>query len=291
MKRRLRHSIYLLLITVFLLSSAVILQLVYDNRAAEQTYTAVQRTVLQMTTEPVAVSTIESNAVPEEQEELLPEETELRQEPVPLIPEPVIEEPVIEETAAFLLELDLEILRQTNEDVLGWIYIPDTPIDYPLMRARDNQEYLNRAWDGTDNRFGSIFMECRNSHDFSDFNTLIYGHNMRTEHMFGSLREYESQEYSDAHPLIYIVTDEQVARYEVFAAYEAPVVSDTYRLIFEDDARKQSALDFYLESSVIESDLIPTVDDRILTLSTCMGIGTYETRWVVQAILTGEFSR
>ena len=187
--------------------------------------------------------------------------------------------------------MDLDALRQTNERVLGWIHIPDSAIDYPLLQVQNNNEYLRRAWDGTPNQAGCIFLECKNSRDFSDFNTLIYGHYMRNGKMFGSLHYYQEQEYRDAHPYIYIVTDESVRRYEVFAAYEADVVSNTYRLYFEDDGRKQSVLDYYLDSSVVESDIVPTVEDHILTLSTCTGTGTYDTRWVVQAVLTGEFSR
>lgn len=216
----------------------------------------------------------------------------LTEQPLPLVPVPVPEEPVQEplaEEASFLLELDLEALRATNGDVLGWIHIPDSEIDYPIIRVEDNNEYLRRAWDGSRNQAGCIFLECRNSTNLSDFNTLIYGHYMKNGTMFGSLHRFAEKDYLDAHPCVYLVTDDTVRRYEVFSVYEADVVSDTYRLIFEDEARKQSCLDYYISSSVVESGLMPTPDDYVLTLSTCMGNGRYETRWVVQAVLTGEF--
>ena len=282
MKRKLRNGISVLLATAFVISGALVLRQLHDYRAADKTYDAAQE---------IAVT-----SVPEPAPEMIPEpvvEPDLtEEEPVPMVPEP--EEPVqepLEENARFLLELDLDALRQTNTRVLGWIHIPDSPIDYPLLKVQNNNEYLRRAWDGTANQAGCIFLECRNSHDFSDFNTLIYGHYMRNGKMFGSLHRYQEQEYRDTHPHIYIVTDEAVRRYEVFASYEADVVSDTYRLYFEDDARKQTVLEDYLDRSVLETGLVPTVTDRILTLSTCTGTGTYDTRWAVQAVLTGEFAR
>lgn len=194
-----------------------------------------------------------------------------------------------EESAQVLPAPDLAALRQVNPDVLGWIHIPDSPVDYPLLTVEDNEEYLRRAWDGTPNRAGCIFLECRNSPDFSDFNTLIYGHYMRDGTMFGSLHEYGEEGYRDTHPHIYIITEECAYRYTVFAAYEAEVVSDTYRLVFADETQKWDALDDYRERSVVDSGIEPAPEDRILTLSTCMGDGTYDTRWVVQAVLTGEF--
>ena len=285
MKRKLRNGISVLLAMVFVVSGALVIRQMHDYHAADKTYDAAQDLAVSVTPEPAPAVMPEPTPV---------EEPDLIEDPVPMVSEPVEEDPVqdvLEENAQFLMALDLDVLRQTNERVLGWIHIPDSAIDYPLLQVQNNNEYLRRAWDGTPNQAGCIFLECKNSRNFSDFNTLIYGHYMRNGKMFGSLHYYQEQEYRDAHPYIYIVTDESVRRYEVFAAYEADVVSNTYRLYFEDDGRKQSVLDYYLDSSVVESDIVPTVEDHILTLSTCTGTGTYDTRWVVQAVLTGEFSR
>ena len=201
-----------------------------------------------------------------------------------------LQEP-LEEDLTYLLETDLSALQQVNEDVLGWICIPDTPLSYPLLQAEDNQTYLTRAWDRTPNSGGSVFLECKSSPDFSDFNTIVYGHRMKNDSIFGSLRYYRDQAYLESHPCVYIVTAGDVRRYEIFSAYEAPVVSSTYRLYIEDAAGKQAALEYFVSSSVLESVLTPTVDDQILTLSTCTGTGTYHSRWVVQAVLTACWER
>ncbi len=195
----------------------------------------------------------------------------------------------LSEDMGFLWELDIEALQATNEDVIGWIVIPDSEIDYPLLQGEDNEYYLNAAWDGTHNIAGSIFMECRNNTNFSDFNTIIYGHNMRNGSMFASLKDYSEQEYYEKHPEIYIVDENGVKRYEVVSAYYADVTWDTYRLVFNDEVTKQKLLEFSTAQSEIETELTPNVKDRILTLSTCTGHGDYNYRWVVQAVLTGVF--
>lgn len=271
MNKKIRKTLLVLLAVIFLGSSALILRHQYEQEEARRAYEEAQALAAAAAAEAAA---------------------EIPEEPVPLVEEPTTEEPIqdpLEENALFLLELDLDVLRETNEDVLGWVHIPDSPIDFPLMKSEDNADYLNTTWDGKSSSLGSIFLECMNRPDFSDFNTLIYGHNIRGGKMFGSLHWYREQAYRDEHPYVYIVTDEGVRRYEIFAAYEAPVTSDTYRLYFEDDARKLSSLEHYVGSSVWHTDTELGVDDHILTLSTCTGTGRYETRWVVQAVQTGLF--
>ena len=270
MKKKARGVLGLLLAVMFISSSGVLVWHQYHMHTAGEGHDLARDIVMQSVPEEIPGAVVE-----------LPEQ-----------PVPESEAPVpLEERAQFLLELDLEGLRRTNTDVLGWIHIPDSEIDYPIIQVRDNNEYLRRAWDGSPSQAGCIFLECRSSPELSDFNTIIYGHYMRNGTMFGSLHRFGEQEYLDAHPCIYFVTDDAVRRYEVFSAYEADVVSDTYRLLFEDETQKQMCLDYYISSSTAESPLIPTVEDRILTLSTCMGNGQYETRWVVQAMLTGEFAK
>lgn len=221
--------------------------------------------------------------------------------PVELPTEPVTEPPTeaptepptepMDDTTRMLLDMDLEALRATNPDVLGWICIPDTVISYPLMKAKDNEQYLYHTWEGKYSKYGSIFLECRNSHDFSDFNTLVYGHNMLTQDMFGTLSDYKEQSFYESHPSVYILLDDGVRRYDVFSCYDADVVSNTYRLVFEDDARKQESLDLYTSKSLLQTDLVPQVTDQILTLSTCTGRGTADLRFVVQAILAQKTER
>ncbi len=220
-----------------------------------------------------------------QQEETLPPEPV-----VPLAPEPVVpEQTPLEEAAAYLWAVDLEGLRQTNPDVLGWITIPGTQLDYPFLQGEDNQYYLNHTWQSKRNAAGSVFLECTAQPDFSDFNTIVYAHNMKNGSMFGSLRQYRTQSHYEANPYIYIIDDSGLRRYEIFAAFEAEVVGYTYRLDVNTPEKKQAFLDYSAQRSVIKTDIVPTVDDSVITLSTCTGNG-YDHRWVVQGVLTGTFT-
>lgn len=223
-------------------------------------------------------------------------QSELTQPPEVQIPlEPLPPEPVqpaqrpLEEQAAYLWDVDLAGLRQTNPDVLGWISIPGTRLDYPFLQGKDNQYYLNHTWQGKRNAAGSVFLECEVSTDFSDFNTIIYAHNMKNGSMFGSLRQYRTQSHYQANPYIYIIDDSGLRRYEIFAAFEAEVVSYTYRLDVDTPEKKLAFLDYSAQHSVLETDIVPTVEDSVITLSTCTGNG-YDHRWVVQGVLTGVFT-
>jgi len=188
-----------------------------------------------------------------------------------------------------LLEIDLAALRAVNEDVIGWIRIPDTKIDYPLLQWTDNDFYLKHTWKQVSNGSGSIFMECQNSPDFSDFNTIIYGHNMRNKSMFGSLRDYRSPQHVEKHPYVYIVNDRGILRYDIFAMHRAGVDTIMYGLKIDSEQKKTEFLRYAKDYSQIETDITPTFEDKILTLSTCSGAG-YGTRWIVQGVLNEDAS-
>ena len=212
-------------------------------------------------------------------------------EQVAAVPQPETEEaPAIEEEtyvdpyAEALASIDLEALREVNHEIVGWISIPDTQVSYPLLQATDNDYYLNHTWKKAYNSVGSIFLECKNASDLSDFNTIIYGHNMRNGSMFGGLKQYKDLDYWKEHPSVYIVDDSGVHRYDIFAAHEVGVRTITYGLGITDQDTKEKFIQFAQTGSVIETGEVPTVEDRVLTLSTCTGNG-YDTRWVVQAVL------
>ena len=209
-------------------------------------------------------------------------------EPEPEETEEPEEKPVyIDPYAGALAAMDFTALREVNSDVLGWILIPGTVISYPLLQGDDNSYYLNHTWKKWTNVVGSIFLECQNSPDLSDFNTVVYGHRMNNGSMFASLKYYKQQSYWAQHPKVYITDDNGAHCYEIFAAYEISTAGDTYKLSFPTDQPKQAYIDYCLEKSVIDTGLTPTVYDKILTLSTCTGNG-HATRWVVQALLRGE---
>ena len=282
MKKHLRTIITALLAVIFVGSAVASVLQLREHRLAERSYE-----------EALTIALPSPTPTPEPaEEEIAPPPVPLAPEPEPT-PEPVVEEPKEElpEEAKFLLDIDLAALQAVNEDVIGWIHVPDTEISYPLLKGADNNEYLKLTWEREYSRAGAIFMEQRSSVDFSDFHTLIYGHNLQDGKMFSGLMDFRRQEYFDSHPLVYIVTDGGVLRYEAFSAYVADVVSDSYRLVFEGEEHEQRVIEFYLERSEVESGISPTSEDKILSLSTCTGWGNNDIRCIVHTVQTGVFER
>ncbi len=183
--------------------------------------------------------------------------------------------------------INFDALRQVNPDVLGWIMIPETILSYPIVQGEDNQFYLDHAWDRSKSSVGSIYLEAQCSPDFTDFNTIIYGHRMRNSSMFGSLKHYNSQEYRTSHPNV-LITDEHGTRtYQIFAALEAEINAPIYLVNVTAEDEKQTILDYALEKNILDTGIIPDTDDQIVTLCTCTGRG-YEKRWVVLGVLATD---
>lgn len=268
---KLRKKLFLLLTAVFLIAGSLFISRLLDAHSAAASNSQAQ-----------FIADIPPQSVPAAQSP-----PPSASEPVPEVTEQAQQEDLPDFHVLSLKKLDLTALQETNPDVIGWILLPDTQINYPLLHTTDNSTYLSTAWDGTSNAAGSIFLETRSDPRLSDFNTIIYGHHMRNGSMFAALMDYKEDAFLTDHKDIYIATASGIHRYTVFAAYEAPVTSHTYRLYFKNAMQKQAALDFYLGSSNWKPPLTPTVNNRILTLSTCTGNGRYETRWVVQAVQTG----
>lgn len=266
MKRNLRKLLTLLLALVFLGSSAKTVYQLFQYKEGDE--------ISQEARDLVRLPDLPELPVPEFSASQSQEE-------------PAVEQPVyVDPYADALRDMDFTALRQVNDDVLGWILVPGTNLSYPLVQGSDNSYYLNHSWRKSRNSAGAIFLEQSNHSDLSDFNTIVYGHRMNNRSMFGTLKYYKDQSYWHKHPSIYLTDDRGSHKYEIFAAYEVSVDSDTYRMSFPNDDAKQQFLDFCVSQSVIDTGVTPTVYDRVLTLSTCTGNG-HATRWIVQAVLKG----
>ena len=103
----------------------------------------------------------------------------------------------VNEKAECPVSVDFQKLKEENSDIIAWIYCEDTPINYPVVLAKDNSYYLHRKINGDYGFAGTLFADYRNKGDFSDNNTIIYGHNMKNDTMFGTITEYRNQEYFD----------------------------------------------------------------------------------------------
>lgn len=182
-----------------------------------------------------------------------------------------------------LKDLNLSKLQETNSDVIGWILIPDTNVNYPILQTDNNDYYLTYTWDKKYNWMGSIYMDAIDKRDFSDFHTIIYGHNVRNELMFSQLLNYKNKDFFRAHPMIYIFNGEKIMKYEIFAAFEADVEGHVFLSEIEDEISREVFINKSINSSNVKAKIKPTADSNIITLSTCTGRG-HDTRWVVQAV-------
>ena len=185
------------------------------------------------------------------------------------------------------IDVDFAALKSVNEDVVGWIYIEAlNDISYPVVKGKDNEEYLHTTYEKNYNFAGTIFIDYENSSDFTDCNTLVYGHNMghnmKNGSMFGQLKKFsEDQATYEKSKYFWILTPEKNYRYEIIAAYTTGVNSDTYTLFKGPGDEFQKYLDTIKGYSDIKTDDTNlTIKDKIVTLSTCTG--NESTRFVVQ---------
>lgn len=185
--------------------------------------------------------------------------------------------------------INFEELIAINPDIYAWIRIPDTMIDYPIaQRAGDDDFYLHHDMYQTPRFAGCIYTEDCNSKDFSDPNTLIYGHNMKNKTMFQNLHLFRDEIFFEENPYVYIYTPDRVLVYKVFAAY----VYDDRHIMNSFDFKDKTVFEQYLSDifSVrsmekhIREDVNVTADDNIIILSTCIG-GYTNSRYLVQAVL------
>jgi sortase B len=164
------------------------------------------------------------------------------------------------------LTVDFAALREINADAAGWLYCPGTVIDYPVMAADDYTYYLRHLPDGTYNINGSLFMDYGNAADFSDALTVIYGHNMKSGSMFGSLAQYKAQDYYDAHPYLYLYTPTQ--NYRIALLYGAVVSAQQWgEEGYAGDA--ESLMAYAAAHTTFTSHESYAAGERLIALSTC----------------------
>lgn len=169
------------------------------------------------------------------------------------------------------LFVDFESLQAINRDVVGWIFIEDTVVNYPVLHSKkNNDEYLYTTYDGKQNNSGSIFADYRNKADFTDDNTVLYGHNMKNGGMFACLLKMREQEYYDSHREFYILTPEGNHRYEIISVFQVDALSDLYNRTFGMVEDKQHWLDRVIKNSTVLAPYTATTADRFVMLSTCV---------------------
>ena len=188
-------------------------------------------------------------------------------------------------------DINWDELHSQNQDIYAWIYVPGTNIDYPILQHPEERSYyLNHNIDGSEGYPGCIYTQNLNSKDWTDPNTVIYGHNMNDGSMFHDLHLFEDAVFFDETQYLYIYTPEGDYVYEIFAAY--PFANVDLLMCF--DYSTPEALLVYFDgiwtnrsmTSHFRDSIVLYGDSRIITMSTCIG-GQPEMRYLVQAVLLG----
>lgn len=174
----------------------------------------------------------------------------------------------------------LSELKEQNGDTVGWIDFENIDLSYPIMWCDNNEYYLRRTFSGEVNSAGSIFMETTNNPDFEDYHTLIYGHNMRNQSMFGQLKKYKSNDFYEGNEYFVIYTEENAWRYQIFAYYDISESGDVYTVGFAPGEVFDQFVKKMLSRSYYDTGVEVSGQDKVITLSTCATEGV---RFVVHA--------
>ncbi len=168
------------------------------------------------------------------------------------------------------LDVNISELQNINSDTVGWIKVDGTNINYPFLQTNDNDYYLKHSFDKSKNNAGWVFMDYRNDIDNLSQNTIIYAHGLHNGTMFGSLRDTLKEKwFNNSNHIINIATLNKSSNWEIFSVYKVPNTTDYLTTNFKNDTTYQNYLDMITSRSIYNFNKDITINDKILTLSTC----------------------
>lgn len=203
------------------------------------------------------------------------------------IPATLLTEPM--ETVSTTLDdtkwpnINFSALSEINPDIVGWLYIEGTEINYPVVQGTDNDYYLRHLFDGTYNNAGCLFLDATSESDFTEKNSIIYGHHMKNGTMFYDLMEYKEQSFYDEHTIALLVTPTSKYKIHFFSGYVSSTSASAWDVDFSDVGYEQWLQELQNKSCFV-SEFHPTTEDCVITLSTC----SYEfnnARFVLHGVL------
>ena len=165
--------------------------------------------------------------------------------------------------------MDFTELLKTNSDIKGWIYGEATNVDYPVLQTDDNDFYMDHLYNKEANSSGSIFADYRNKSDFSDRNTVLYGHHMGNGTMFGSIERYTSQDFYEATPTMMLYTPEGDYRIELISGTHESGDDQFVEFNFKNEEDFQKYVESFRQRSTFKSDVQVQPGDKLISLCTC----------------------
>lgn len=172
----------------------------------------------------------------------------------------------------FHRDINFEALNKINEEIVGWIYIPETKVDYPVLIGDTEQEYLKQDFEGKENALGSIFA-FPNVELNQDFHVCLYGHNMISGQMFGGLKLYKEEKYAKTYRKAYLYTKESIKELELISVFQCENTDEIFEL--EEKTWEQSKAEEIVgdlqKRSFVETEFTQKKVTQIFTLVTCHG--------------------
>lgn len=189
--------------------------------------------------------------------------------------------------------IDFVKVKEQNNEAVGWIQIENTLVDYPILQSgpdTDEDFYLDHEFDKRENKNGSIYIQKMNYSDFSDRNTLIYGHNTVNGSMFGSLKKFKTKSFFEENDTIKIYTPGHILTYKIYSAF---LFDDRHILASFDFSTDEGFLEFIdmtlnppTKIQNVREGVEITTEDKLITLSTCTNDG--KDRYLVVAVLEND---
>ena len=179
-------------------------------------------------------------------------------------------------TSEVPISVDWDYLKSINSDILGWLYCPGTAINYPVVQTSDNAYYLRRGFDRQSNTSGSLFADTTAVVGINRSNLIIYGHNMKDGSMLAAIEDYVDDAFYREHPVMYFLTPAASYRVDLFAAHIVESTLNNFPGYFESTSDYQSYLNQITSRSFFASNVNPSTDHQMITLSTCDYSNSYD---------------
>ena len=173
--------------------------------------------------------------------------------------------------------LKLEELQKKNSDIIGWIEIENTNINYPVLQGNDNDYYMNHDYEKKESLIGSIFLDKDYVWNPPSSNLLIYGHNIKDGSMFQNLLNYQDENYYQQHPTIRFTTNTEDAYYEIISAFSSKVYNKSDQNVFryyyfinaQNEAQYNEFVQNAKKASFYDTGKTAVYGEQLMTLSTC----------------------
>jgi len=189
--------------------------------------------------------------------------------------------------------IDFDALEADNSDVIGWITVDGTAIDNPVLMSsfdKDNDFYINHDLNGNSKKAGALYVQRSNTADFTDFNTVIYGHNMLNGSMFGTLKKYRNKQFFNTNRYMTVYTKGHILKYEVVSAfvYDDRLLYTSFN--FNSEEGRQEFIDLIKNPNTMAKNVLDNMDvdtnSKLITLSTCTSVDNE--RYLVVAKLISD---